>query len=67
MESVLSNKEKRLREIKEKQLDKERRREEVRRRKSELKEIEAMQSANGELVRDPSELMDREATPMVPE
>lgn len=67
MENVQDNRERRLREIKEKQLEKERKREEVRRRKRELKEIEAMKSANGEVVMDPSELMDREATPMVPE
>lgn len=67
MESVLDKRERRLQEIKEKQLEKERKREEVRRRRKELKEIEAIKVANGEVIRDPSELMEREETPMVPE
>lgn len=67
MESVQDNRERRLKEIREKQLERERRREEVRRRKKERQEMEEIQAANGELIKDPSELMERQETPAVPE
>ncbi|WAR23909.1 hypothetical protein MAR_037578 [Mya arenaria] len=68
MESAQDNKERRMREIKEKQLERERKREEVRQRRKERMEIEAMQAANGEIVKDTSELMnERLETPVVPE
>lgn len=69
MDSVLDNRERRLREIKEKQLERERRREEVRRRKKERLEmgITETQETTGENIKDASELLERQETPMVPE
>lgn len=69
MESVNDNRERRLREIKEKAQERERRREEVRRRKQLRKEM-AMQEGNEEDTNelgDASELMVRQETPIVPE
>lgn len=69
MDSVSDNRERRLREIKEKQLERERRREEVRRRKKERLEmgITESQEGIGENIKDASELLERQETPMVPE
>lgn len=71
METVNENREKRLREAKEKAKERERRREEVRRRKQLRKEM-AMQEGetedkNNEIIGDASELMPRQETPIVPE
>lgn len=69
MDNVTDNRERRLREIKEKQLERERRREEVRRRKKERLEmgLTNTEETTGEIIKDTSELLERQETPMVPE
>lgn len=69
MDNVTDNRERRLREIKEKQLERERRREEVRRRKKERIEmgLTETEETTGEIIKDTSELLERQETPMVPE
>ena len=67
MDSVTDKRERRLQEIKEKQLERERRREEVRRRKKERQEMGlSEQEGTGENVKDISELLERQETPIVP-
>ena len=71
METVNDNREKRLREVKEKAKERERRREEVRRRKQLRKEMEMQEGGSeektNEIVGDASDLMPRQETPIVPE
>lgn len=67
MDSVSDKRERRLQEIKEKQLERERRREEVRKRKKERMLLGGEENENGEIIKDPSELVVRQVTPMVPE
>lgn len=69
MDSVTDNRERRLREIKDKQLEREQRREQVRMRKRERAEMGQTDSreSTGENVKDISELLERQETPMVPE
>lgn len=70
MESVNINRERKMKELKEKAKERERRREEVRRRKQMRKEMamqEGIEEGTNEIVGDASELMERQETPIVPE
>ena len=69
IQTVNDNRERRLREVKEKAKERERRREEVRRRKQLRKEMAMQEGENEEkteIVGDASELLPRQETPIVP-